>query len=194
MQWATVWGVRLTVIVAVAAYIWELVREARAGLSPFEALPLQLVLACPTILLLVLGAVAVQQQLLGGMTRRVRRLVFWVPRIALLAFAAFISLFALDMFGAGYAPLELLLGLLIHLIPTGVLLVAAALAWRHPWVGAIACTGWAAWYLSMTWGQSAVSIYALMAGAPLLVGLLFALDWGCPADQLHPPRRATAEV
>ena len=135
-----------------------------------------------------------QQLLLGEMTRRVRRLVFWVPRIALLAFAAFISLFALDMFGAGYAPLELLLGLLIHLIPTGVLLVAAALAWRHPWVGAIACTGWAAWYLSMAWGEAVVSVYAVMAGARLLVGALFARDWGCPADQVHPPRRATAEV
>lgn len=85
------------------------------------------------------------------------QLVHWAPRIGLLAFAAFISLFALDVFDAGYSPLETLLALSLHLIPTFILVAVAILAWRRPWIGAVCCAGWAIWYLSLSWGRFPLS-------------------------------------
>jgi hypothetical protein len=169
--------------IGAAAHVVELVREASLAVFPPEVLPLQLALASPVVLLLLLAAIGLQQAtLLGGMTRRVRRLVFWVPRIALLAFAAFVGLFALDVLRAGYGFWETLLALAVHLLPATILLAAAGLAWRRSWVGAAASIGWSAWYLAESWGRSPVSVYALLAGAPFLVGVLFALDWRCRTD------------
>jgi hypothetical protein len=182
-------------VIVAAAYVAELVREASIGIFSFEALPLQLMLACPVVLLLLLAATALHQEaLLGGMTRRVRHLVYWAPRIALLAFAAFVGLFALDVFGAGYGFRETLLALAIHLIPTAALLAAAGLAWRRPWVGAVCSIGWSAWYLAESWGRFPMSVYALLAGAPFLVGVLFALDWRCGATTPGPPAHSPEGV
>jgi hypothetical protein len=156
---------------------------------------LLLALASPVVLLLLLAAIALQQHvLLGGMTRPVRRLVFWVPRIALLAFAAFVGLFALDVFGVGYGFRETLIALAIHLLPTVVLLGAVGLAWRRPWVGAASSIGWSAWYLAESWGRFPMSVYVLLAGAPFLFGVLFALDWQCGATTPGPPAHSAEGV
>jgi hypothetical protein len=193
--WFRRWGPWLAVTIIAAAYAVELVREASVGLFPYDALPSQLILASPVVLLLMLTVIAVQQHmLLGGMTGTVRRLVLWVPRIALLAFAAFVGLFALDVFEAGYGFWETLLALAIHLVPTAVLLAAAGLAWRRPWVGAVCSIGWSAWYLAEAWGRFPMSVYALLAGAPFLVGVLFALDWRCGATTPGPPAHSPEGV
>ena len=71
------------------------------------------------------------------MNKSVKRVVFWLPRILCLLFAVFISLFALDVFGEGYGFWETIVAFLIHLIPTGLILIALAIAWRWEWIGAI---------------------------------------------------------
>ena len=60
------------------------------------------------------------------MEESVKRLLFWMPRILCIAFAVFVSLFALDVFGEGYDFFETILAFVIHLIPTGIILVAPA--------------------------------------------------------------------
>jgi hypothetical protein len=106
-----------------------------------------------------------------------RRVLFWTPRGLGLLFAGFLSLFALDVFRPGYGVWETVAALLIHLIPTAILLVALALSWRWPWAGGIGFVGFAAWYLAMAWGQFPVSVYLVLAGLPFLLGLLFLVDW-----------------
>jgi hypothetical protein len=193
--WFRLWGPWLAVTIVAVALATELVHEASVGVFSLQALPLQLMLASPVVLLLLLTAIALQQHtLLGGMTRTVRRLVLWVPRIVLLAFAAFIGLFALDVFSAGYDFLETLLALAIHLLPTVLLLGAAWLAWRRPWVGAVCSVGWSAWYLAESWGRFPISVYTLLVGAPLLVGALFALDWWCGTPTPSPPSHSPEGV
>ncbi len=64
------------------------------------------------------------------MTGAVTRTLLWLPRILCILFAAFISIFALDVFGAGYTASETLVALFMHLIPTGLILIALAIAWR----------------------------------------------------------------
>lgn len=106
-----------------------------------------------------------------------KRILVWMPRILGILFALFVSIFALDVFGAGYGFWETILALLIHLIPVFILLIGLAIAWRWAWVGAVIFLGFSAWYLVMFGERFPWSVYAIMAGPPLLVGLLFLINW-----------------
>lgn len=109
--------------------------------------------------------------------QRLARLLWWAPRVLSLLFAAFISLFALDVFGAGYGLWETLLALAIHLIPTALLLLVAALAWRWEWAGALAYLGMAAWYVVSTGGRQDWVSYVVIVGSLLLLAVLYLLSW-----------------
>jgi hypothetical protein len=60
----------------------------------------------------------------------IRRLLHWLPRLLAIFGILFLALFALDVFGAGYAPGELMVALLMHLLPNLALLAALLIAWR----------------------------------------------------------------
>jgi hypothetical protein len=108
----------------------------------------------------------------------VRHVLFWTPRALGLLFAGFLSLLALDVFGAGYRFWETFVALLIHLAPTVALLGVLALSWRWPLVGAVGFIGFAAWYLATfaTWPAN-IFVDLQLAGLPLLLGILFLMDW-----------------
>jgi len=111
------------------------------------------------------------------MTRPVKRLLFWTPRILCILFVVFVSLFALDVFGEGYGFWGTMLALLMHLIPTGVILIVLAISWRWEWVGGILFTALGALYLVMFWGRFHWSAYLLISGPLFLVGVLFLISW-----------------
>lgn len=117
----------------------------------------------------------------GRMKERVRRLLFWTPRITLLLFALLLTLFALDVFGQGTGFWETLLALVMHLIPTWAMLIVVALAWRWEWIGTLLLTAWAVAYLVMS-GGFAPSVYLMMSGLPFMLGLLFWLNWRYRAE------------
>ncbi|MFN8484432.1 MAG: hypothetical protein U0768_15440 [Anaerolineae bacterium] len=106
-----------------------------------------------------------------------QRVLFWTPRALLALFIAFISLFALDVFGQGYGVWETLVALFMHLLPTWFLLALLAVSWRWGWLTGVALIGFAAWYVASAWGRFPWSVYALIAGIPCAVGVLFLLDW-----------------
>jgi hypothetical protein len=111
------------------------------------------------------------------MKRPVKRLLFWAPRILCILFAAFVSLFALDVFGEGYGFWATILALLMHLIPTGILAVVLVISWRWEWVGGVLFTVLGALYLVMAWGKFHWSVYLTMSGPLFLVGVLFLINW-----------------
>ena len=111
------------------------------------------------------------------MSTTVKRLLYWTPRVLCLLFAAFISLFALDVFGEGYGFWETIGALLIHLIPTWLVLIALALAWRWEWVGALLLVGLGMGYVIMAWGRFDPIAYLLISGPLFLAGILFLLNW-----------------
>ena len=111
------------------------------------------------------------------MNPTLKKILYWTPRIASILFILFVSLFALDVFDAGYTFGETLLALFMHLIPSFTLLAALILAWKQEWIGALLYIGFAGWYILEAWGIFHWSVYALMAGIPLIVGLFFALGW-----------------
>lgn len=101
----------------------------------------------------------------------------WTPRILGLLFAAFLSLFALDVFDQGFGFWETVLALLMHLIPTGIVLVVLAVSWRWERIGAILFMALGIWYLLTAWGRFHWSAYVVICGPLLLIGVLFLASW-----------------
>ena len=91
-------------------------------------------------------------------------------------YAAFLSMFALDVFGEGCGFWRTILALMVHLIPTGLLLVALLIAWRWEWAGALMFVGLGALYSARVFHHHPGWILTI-AGPLFLVGVLFLIDW-----------------
>ena len=111
------------------------------------------------------------------MTTPLKRFLFWTPRILCVLFAAFISVFALDVFEGHHGFWETALALAMHLIPTAALLLVLALSWRWEWVGAAIFPALGIFYLVAFMGRFHWSAYALIAGPLFLLGALFLINW-----------------
>lgn len=59
----------------------------------------------------------------------------WIPRILLLMFALFLTIFSWDVFEGNESIWNKLLGLLIHNIPTYVFLLVLWFSWKRPFWG-----------------------------------------------------------
>jgi hypothetical protein len=105
------------------------------------------------------------------------RWLFWLPRVLAILFAAFVSLFALDVFGAGQSVGEMLVALLIHLIPVYLVIAALIIGWRWEWAGAILFAALAVAYPIAFGVRFHWSVYAIMMGPPLVIALLFLAAW-----------------
>jgi hypothetical protein len=91
--------------------------------------------------------------------------------------ALFLSLFAFDVFEMGGSFWQTVAAFLIHLIPAALVLVAAALGWRWPWVGGLLFFALGALYV---WGfrnPHPWSWDVIIAGPAFLTGLLFLAGW-----------------
>jgi len=110
------------------------------------------------------------------MNKPVKQTLFWTPRILGILFVLFVGSASLDVFGMGGSFWETLGGFLIHNIPTFFLLAALLLGWRWEWAGAAGFIAFAIWYLVSFRGFE-VGIYLMLAGAPILIGLLFLVGW-----------------
>ncbi len=110
------------------------------------------------------------------MNKTLKQILFWTPRIAGILFILFLSLFALDIFDMNLGFWGTIVGLFMHLIPSILLAIGVALAWRWEWIGAVIFIGWAAWYVANARGFP-WSVYALVAGIPFVVGVLFLVGW-----------------
>lgn len=78
------------------------------------------------------------------MNATLQRSLYWVPRLICIAFALFLSLFALDVFNEHYGFGRTILALSVHLIPVYIVAAVLIVAWRWEWVGAAAFTALAA--------------------------------------------------
>jgi len=120
-----------------------------------------------------------QKVMTDHLSPRLAGVLRWTPRIGVLIFAAFMSLFALDVFGQGSSLWETTIGLMMHLIPTALLLVVLLMAWRWPWIGGVAfllVAGLFVLQFGGGWGDQ-WSLYLLFVGTPTLMGALFLANW-----------------
>lgn len=117
------------------------------------------------------------------MTKAVCRLLLWTPRVLGILVALFIGIFALDVFTEGRPIGETLIALVMHLLPTFVLLATVALAWRWEWIGGAVFLSLAALYTLTTLDHP--TWIPLIAGPLVVVGTLFGLAWR-HRTELHP--------
>ena len=66
-----------------------------------------------------------------------KKIFYWLPRVLSVLFIAFVSLLALDVLGEPQWPLALL----IHLIPSFILIIMMVIAWKYERIGGIIFIG-----------------------------------------------------
>lgn len=117
------------------------------------------------------------------MTQPAKRLLFWTPRILCMLFAAFLALFALDVFDGHHGFWETILGLFMHLLPSTILLIVVLIvSWRREWIAAALFCALALFYVIFFWGRFPWYTYAGIAGPLLVLGILFLLNWRYRAE------------
>jgi len=103
-------------------------------------------------------------------------LVYWLPRILGILFVLFISLFSLDVFGE-YKGMAVIVPLVMHLIPSFILLTVVCVSWKYDLVGTVIFIAFAVWY---TWTVASEGYWfwsVTLSGPALLVGILFLANW-----------------
>jgi hypothetical protein len=71
---------------------------------------------------------------------RTARLLHWVPRILSIAAILFVSIFALDAFRPGLPVWQQIGGFLMHMVPSFILAIILAIAWKRELAGGILFT------------------------------------------------------
>ena len=105
----------------------------------------------------------------------VKRILYWSPRVLTILVALFLSLFALDVFEEGRGIGETIIALLIHLVPTWIVLAVLLLAWRWEWLGTLLYV--AAGMLYLVKNLNHPDWILVISGPLFLVGVLFLLGW-----------------
>ncbi len=105
------------------------------------------------------------------------KILFWAPRLLMILFIGFISLFALDSFNGDNTYFKEVGAFFIHLIPSAILALLLIIAWRHEWVGAIVFLFLAIGYIVMAWDKFPVSVYFIISGPLFVIGVLFGMNW-----------------
>jgi hypothetical protein len=118
------------------------------------------------------------------MTDHTRRFILWSPRIAAIAAAAFLGIFALDSFSADRTFFAALPHFFLHLAPTFVLLGVVYVAWRRPWFGALVFLSFALAYALGSLDHP--SWIAAIAGPLTLAGSLYLASWRWPLTPRRP--------
>lgn len=116
------------------------------------------------------------------MAKKVNSFIFWTPRILSIIFILFLALFSLDVISPEYSTGEILLGLLMHNIPSLVLLVVLLISWRYEIVGGVVfvlaglvyivftLNAELPWHTALIWSMT-------IAGPAFLIGGLFLANW-----------------
>lgn len=168
-------------MLAIAVFAYPLV--ASEPDQPWWMIPLNLlILSIPLLLLFgsiyVLGRGWHERSTLGQVGPRLAKIIHWTPRLAAVLIILFMSLFSLDVFETGASPLEVLGALLMHNIPSLIMIVFLAFAWRRPVVGfavfSIAAIAFAIFFVRDMYALPNLVLFVLPI---LLIASLFYADW-----------------
>ena len=109
------------------------------------------------------------------MKKITNQIVYWTPRVLAILFILFVSMFALDVFSEGYGLFKLIGALLIHLIPTFLLIPTLIISWKWGKIGGIIFVLLGILFIPMV-KMREFSVYLVFAGIPFLIGILFIID------------------
>jgi hypothetical protein len=114
--------------------------------------------------------------------KKVGKFVYWFPRIMSILFILFLALFSLDVFEMGLGFWGTLLGLLIHNIPSLVLLIILIVSWKYEIVGGIGYILAGLVYIVLVIFSRGFEWFMFVwvlqiSGIAFLIGILFLVGW-----------------
>jgi len=119
--------------------------------------------------------------------KRVSKFLYWSPRILAVIFILFLFLFSLDIFDMHLGFWGTVLGLIMHNIPSLILLGVLLISWKkHEIVGGIAfILAGVAYFLIVlintlrgSSGELSQLFWVLLISGPaILIGILFLINW-----------------
>jgi hypothetical protein len=158
---------------------WTVERENLAG---WEMLLNVLILSIPLTLLYGAAYVLIlgwhERSVLGKVSPRLAGLIHWAPRMAALLIILFTGLFSLDVFGEALTPLETLGAFLMHNIPSILMLLVLAFAWKRPvvgfWAFLVVAIAFVIFFVRDIFALTNLLLFVIPL---LLVAFLFYADW-----------------
>lgn len=96
-----------------------------------------------------------------------------LPQVLALLFATFLSIFAADVFEGGQFSLSTFVALVIHLIPSFLVLLLAWLGRRFPLPAAVCFCLLGIGYILITMGRFTAMTKLIIGGPPIAIGLLY---------------------
>ena len=119
-----------------------------------------------------------------------RRMLYWTPRALCIAYALFLAVFSLDVFSEGRGFWQTLLALVMHNIPSALIVVILVVAWRREWIGTVlfAAAGlsyvmWTMQHVNLS-GEVKLLWILTIAGPVFVIAALFLVNW-LKRAQLH---------
>ena len=109
------------------------------------------------------------------MNKNMKKFIYWLPRILVILFIAFISIFALDVFGEYQFP-EVLLALFMHLIPSFVLITVLIIAWKWELIGGLFFIALAIFSIFFFKTLTDPIVFLIISLPAILIGILFILN------------------
>jgi len=114
-----------------------------------------------------------------------QKFLYWTPRILSILFILFLMLFSLDVFSEELGFWQTLVGLMMHNIPSFVLLIMLIVSWKYEIVGCVSFILAGLLYISLILRNSLLEGFqwyyitwiVLISGPAFLVGILFLLSW-----------------
>ena len=105
-----------------------------------------------------------------------KKLLFWFPRLLIIAFIGFLSLFAFDVFGEGYGTVETILALLMQLVPNLLLILLLIFTWKRPLAAGVLFLIMFVFFFFMFDGYESIMQFLIIDLPLLVVSALFLLD------------------
>jgi len=110
---------------------------------------------------------------------------YWTPRVLSIIFVLFLAMMSLDVFDGSSGFWEIILGLLIHNIPTFILLAFLLISWKYEIVGAVAFFAAGILYMILiliTMTKTAFEWYYVgwiveISGTAFLIGIFWLVGW-----------------
>ena len=101
--------------------------------------------------------------------------VLWIGRGLAICLSLFLALFALDELQPDKPVGQTVIDVLVHLLPTALVLAVVALSWRRQWIGAVAFVALAVGYAVSV--RFRVDWVLAISGPLFVIGLLYFWSW-----------------
>jgi hypothetical protein len=111
--------------------------------------------------------------------------LYWAPRILSILLIFFLAIFSLDVFDEALGFWGTILGLLIHNLPSIILLIVLIISWKREIIaGIIFILAGIAFTISTLFRQmkngfewSLLAVIILITGTAIFIGILFIIGW-----------------